>query len=136
MPGQRQSVAVIGWLDPWDHLRRQPRLGRRSTTPAPLGHMPADKPAHDSSRHNVRCGVLPGAETRGPNHRGKSIGEYYHRFLVWVLMCDHGSERKAFEGVTGWKCIAAVEEVPASVSFQRPLPAGCDFENFRYNQTV
>src|SRR6266849_11039328 len=98
--------------------------------------MAADKPADGCSHHKFGCVMLPGAEARRPNHRGEPVGKDNNRLIVVILMCDHRSESKASDGVAGRKCVAAVKEMAASVSFEGALPAGGDFENFRHNQTV
>ena len=51
-------------------------------------------------------------------------------------MRDHRCKGKALDGVTGRERIASVEEVPASIPYQGPLPAGCVFEDFRHNQCI
>src|SRR5208283_5042279 len=99
-------------------------------------HMPADKPPHDASRHDVRRKVLLAAEARCAHQGSESISGDYNRLLVAVPMRDYRREGKAFEGVAGRKRIASVEEVPASIPFQRPLPAGCEFEDFANNQCI
>ena len=51
-------------------------------------------------------------------------------------MRDYRGEGKALNGVTGRERIASVEEVPAPIPYQGPLPAGCVFEDFGHNQCI
>ena len=98
--------------------------------------MRADKPPHDAARQDVRREVLLAAEARCAHQGGESISGDYNRLLVALPMRDNRGQGKALDGVAGRERIASVEEVPASIPYQGPLPAGCEFEDFGHNQRI
>jgi len=71
-----------------------------------------------------------------PSHGGQAVCLNHHPRVVVVLVCDHGSEREALQSVAGRKTIAAVKEMSAAISLERPLTSRDWFQNFRHHEAV